>query len=149
MILDSIDNLEHYLPQSPMLAEIIRFLRDNDLGTMPVGRYPISGDDLYVNVVDSLPRTRSEAVVESHRVMADVQIPVSAIETHGYAPVGKDVINSVPYDKANDISFYPELRCTTYFDVWPGQFVMYFPEDGHAPAISDITFKKAIFKVKL
>ena len=149
MILDTIDNLERYLPQSHLVAEIIRFLHDNDLATMPVGRYMISGEDLYVNVVDSQPRTRQEAIVESHRVMADVQIPVSATETHGYAPVTEGLKHSVPYDKDNDISFYPKLRCTTYFDVCPGQFVMYFPEDGHAPAISDIVFRKAIFKVKL
>ena len=38
----------------------------------------------------------------------------------------------------------------TYFTVKPGQMVVFFPQDGHAPCISDKpAIKKAIFKVKV
>ena len=51
------------------------------------------------------------------------------------------------YDADNDISFYEGLA-TNYFDVKVGQFTIYFPSDGHAPAITPVTTRKAIFKVK-
>lgn len=146
MILDSLDNFGKYTGLSPLFADVLQFLKDNDLGTMPVGRYDIKGEDLYVNIVDSQPKRKEDAPLETHNRMIDIQIPISARETHGYAPIMKK--DPAIYDEAGDISFHKNVCCTTYMDVQPGQFVVYFPNDGHAPAITDVMLRKAIFKVK-
>ena len=36
---------------------------------------------------------------------------------------------------------------TAYTKVYPGQFVIYFPSDGHAPGIGQGTIRKAVIKI--
>ena len=52
-------------------------------------------------------------------------------------------------DSEFDISFYGDTKPQTYVTCQPGQMVIFFPQDGHAPCISEKpVIKKAIFKVK-
>lgn len=145
MIFDSIDNLKKYMVLNPLFEKVVEFLQTNDLTSLPTGKIQICGDDLFVNIVDAEVKSKEEAVVETHRKMVDIQIPVSGIETHGYTPLA--CLEESEYDEQNDITFY-ECKAHTYFDVHPGEFVIYFPEDGHAPAITFTVLRKAIFKVK-
>ena len=41
-----------------------------------------------------------------------------------------------PYDESKDIIFYHD-QPTSYVDLLPGDFVILFPEDSHAPFIGD------------
>ena len=50
------------------------------------------------------------------------------------------------YNPEKDIIFYAD-KPTTYITVNPGEFVIFFPEDGHAPAIGNGPIKKAVVKV--
>ena len=48
-----------------------------------------------------------------------------------------------------DITKYGDTKAQTYVTVEPGQFAIFFPQDGHAPCIIDAPeIKKAIFKIK-
>ena len=62
----------------------------------------------------------------------------------GYSP--RAILPQAAYDTQNDISFYPG-EAENYLRVKPGMFIIFFPEDGHAPAITPVTLKKAIFKL--
>ena len=145
MILDTIDNLQLYADINPFFGEVVRFMKENDLSTLAPGRHDIIGDDLYVNIAEASPRTREEAKLESHRKMIDIQIPLTASEEMGYTPLCD--LPEAPYDEGKDIAFYNETP-QSYFEVTPKQFVIFFPHDGHAPAISPRPWRKAIFKVK-
>lgn len=145
MVIDTISHIRQYVSLNPLIAEVADFLVSHDVTSMPPGQYEIRGRELFLNVVDSQPRTESEAVIESHRIMADIQIPISSVERHGYAPLAS--CHDCPYDEEGDISFHHDVKPTTHFDVIPGQFVLYLPYEGHAPAISDIVLRKAIFKL--
>ena len=51
------------------------------------------------------------------------------------------------YNSVKDITKY-EGMADTYVTCKPGEFAIFFPQDGHAPCISDAAeIKKAIFKV--
>lgn len=130
---------------NPLFSKVVEFLRNNELSQLPLGKIFIQGDDLFVNIVDSPAKQQEDARLESHDLMIDIQIPISSIEVHGYTP-RKD-LPEVAYDEAKDISFYPG-SASRYFEVKPGEFVIYFPTDGHAPAITPVTLRKAIFKIK-
>lgn len=145
MILDTLDNLKQYACINPRFEAVVRFLDENDLNNLTPGRHDIDGDNLYVNIQEAKPRTREEAKLESHQVMIDIQIPLSSSEEMGYAPLSK--LKDAPYDNDNDIAFYEETP-ESYFSVNPGEFVIFFQQDGHAPAISPNGLKKAIFKVR-
>ena len=52
------------------------------------------------------------------------------------------------YDAAKDITFY-DGPAEKYIKVCPGEFVIFFPQDGHAPCIADTAeIQKVIFKIK-
>ena len=145
MILDTLPNLQQYAALNPLFAAVLRFLEQHDLNSLPTGRHDIQGDDLYVNIQDAKARTRQEARLEAHQQMIDIQIPLSDSEEMGYSPLSS--LSQAPYDAASDIAFYDEAP-ESYFRVSPGQFVIFFPQDGHAPAISPNGLRKAIFKVR-
>ena len=53
-----------------------------------------------------------------------------------------------PYDESKDIIFYHD-QPTSYVDLLPGDFVILFPEDGHAPFVGDGSpISKLIVKVR-
>lgn len=145
MILDTIDNLKLYASMNPLFDKVVEFVEKNDLNTLEAGKHVIVEGDLFVNIQDAKARTREEARLESHEVMIDIQIPLSGSEEMGYSPLCD--MPEAEMNKEKDIAFYPGLA-ESYFTVKPGEMVIFFPQDAHAPAISQSGVRKAIFKVK-
>lgn len=145
MILDTLDNLAKYIPLCPALEQVVAYIKENDLAALTPGRHVIAGEDLFVNVQQSPAKGKAQARIETHRVMIDVQVPISADEGQGYTPACR--LTPAPYDETHDMTFHPG-EAETYFTVHQGEFVIYFPGEGHAPGISRGGLKKAIFKVK-
>ena len=145
MIIDDIQQLGNYSCLNPRFKRVAQFLATTDLTTLPVGHHEIEGEDIFVNIMDCAPKGREDARLETHNRMIDIQIPISAPEEHGWIP--RCQLPEAPYDEQADISFYDGLA-QNYFMVQPGQFTIYFPQDGHAPAITPVPVRKAIFKIK-
>ena len=146
MIIDTLDNLEKYAAINPLFPKVVEFLKANDLSKMADGKYEIEGKDLFVNITTTKSKTPDEAVIETHDKMIDIQIPINMEETYGYSPVKG--LPEVEFDVENDIAKVPGCTSQFYLKVKPGQFVMFFPQDGHAPCIGEGEIHKAIFKVK-
>jgi YhcH/YjgK/YiaL family protein len=145
MILDTLDNLKMYTGLNPLFPKVVEFIQSHDLSSMPLCKTAIIGDELYLTIADAQPKSQEEAVVETHRQMIDIQIPLSGTETHGFAPLSS--LEEATYQEQDDISFYTRPP-QTFLSVCPGEFVIFFPQDGHAPAITPVVLRKAIFKVK-
>ena len=153
MIIDSIENLGRYVALNPRFAAVADYLRDNDLSTLSPGKHIIEGDDIYVNIQEAPVKNRQQARFETHVEMVDIQVPISAEEEHGWTP--KADLPEAPYDAAIDMTLHdpvepatPDVLASTYFTLRPGQFAIYFPTDGHAPAVTPTGLRKAIFKVR-
>ena len=153
MIVDTLEHLDRYTGLNPRFALVVDFLRKNDLSQLQPGIHPIDGDDVFVNVQDAPVKTRQEARFETHRRMIDIQVPISAAEEHGWAPL--EALPAAEYNEEVDMTFHdpvppatPDSVAQTYYTLCPGQFAIYFPTDGHAPAITTKALRKAIFKVK-
>jgi len=154
MIVDNIEQLGRYAALNPRFTAVVDFLRNHDLAALSAGIHDIDGDDVFVNVQDAPIKGREEARFETHRRMIDIQVPVSGSEEMGWCPL--DLLPATIYDEATDMSLHdpvngeaiPELA-STYFTVRPGQFAIFFPTDGHAPAITPKPLRKAIFKVRI
>ncbi|MBP5426177.1 MAG: YhcH/YjgK/YiaL family protein [Prevotella sp.] len=147
MIIDTIENLGKYVGLNPLFADVMEFLRQNDLSTMDEGKHPIKGADLFVNIQMAKGRSREAAVLESHVRMIDIQLPIDADETFGYTPVCD--LPDYEYNPEKDMTKYGDTPSQTYVTVKPGQMAIFFPQDGHAPCITEReVIKKAIFKVK-
>jgi len=147
MIIDTIENLGKYVALNPLFADVIEFLKNNDLRTMEEGKYPIKDKNLFLSVQVAKQRTKESAFIETHIEMVDIQIPISCAETYGYSPLCD--LPEFEYDAEMDMTKYGDTKPQTYVTIKPGQFVIFFPEDGHAPCIIDEQeIKKVIFKVK-
>ena len=147
MVIDTLDKLSFYAGLNPLFEDVVAFLAANDLNKLEPGKYPIKGDDLYLNINVSKGKTKEEAVMETHNLMIDIQIPLSAPESYGYTP-RKDLPDA-EYNAVKDITKIPGVLGQSYVKCDPGMFAIFFPQDGHAPCVSDSPeIKNAIFKVK-
>ena len=148
MIIDTIDNLGKYVALNPLFADVVDFLKNHNLLTMEPDKYPIKGEDLFVNIQVAKQRTKETCFVESHVKMIDIQIPLSCEETYGYSPL--DSLPDATYDAGKDMTIYEGVKPKDFVTLTPGMMVIFFPQDGHAPCIIDEPeIKKAIFKVKV
>ena len=147
MIIDTIENLAKYETVNPLFRQVVEFIATHKLEKLPEGKHPIQGADLFVNIPTAKGRTPDEAVIETHRRMIDIQIPLDGPETYGYTPLCR--LPETPYNDEKDITKYPNLLAESFIDCMPGMFAIFFPQDGHAPCISVMPeIRKAIFKVK-
>ena len=148
MIIDTLDNLGKFVALNPLFAEVVEFLKTHDLRTMEVGKYPIKDKDLFLNLSLTKQRTKETAFLETHIDMIDIQVPITCAETFGYSPLCD--LPAFEYNAEKDITKYGDTKPQTYVTVNPGQFAIFFPQDGHAPCIiEEEEIKKAIFKVKV
>ncbi len=147
MIVDTLENLASYIPLNPLIVEVVAFIKNHDLQTLSSGVHVISGDEAFVNIQTIKGKSEDEAVVEYHRKMIDIQVPLEGTERYGYTPLVD--LPTASFDEGKDLALLPGIRPQTVVAVRQGQFVLFTPQDGHAPCISSVaSFKKAIFKIK-
>ncbi len=147
MIIDTLENLEKYVSLNPLFTEVVTFLNNHDLAALDEGKHTIKGNDLFVNIQLAHGKTAEEATLEYHREMIDIQVPLSGNETYGYTPLCD--IPEVEFDTEKDFAVAPGTPFQTSVTLKPGQMVIFFPQDGHAPCITEAkALRKAIFKVK-
>ena len=148
MVIDTLENLKLYVGMNPLFADAVKFIEENDLLTLEPGKHIIKGKDLFVNITTAKGKTPDEAVMETHKEMIDIQIPLDEEETYGYLPL-EDMPDDIPYNAEKDTTKYPDLPGSSYVTCRPGMMAIFCPQDGHAPCIANAPeIKKAIFKVK-
>ena len=94
-----------------------------------------------------LPVLEMSCAVCAGNVESTVQA-LSGVEKIGWIPGCELQEESTPYNEQKDIAFYID-RPTAYTKIYPGQFAIYFPEDGHAPGIGQGNIRKVIVKVQV
>ena len=148
MIIDTLDNLNKYVGVNPLFADVVEFLKNNDLNSLDEGKHFIKEKDLFVNITTAKGRSREAATLETHINMIDIQIPLDGEETFGYSPLCD--LPAFEYNAEKDITKYGDTMAQTYLTLKPGQMGIFFPQDGHAPCISEKEgIRKAIFKVRV
>lgn|SRR5574344_1235287 len=145
MVIDTLDNLYKYESLNPLFHTVVEYLKNNDLSKAECGKTLLKGEDLFINLTTAKGKSPEDAVLETHKRMIDIQVPISCAETYGYTPLCQ--LPDVEYNEANDITKY-EGVAQSYVTAEPGMFAIFFPQDGHAPCIStEKEIKKAIFKI--
>lgn len=147
MILDTLDRLESYGSLSPYMNKVLDFFHNTDLTALKPGRIVLHGDDIFVSVNHQDAQTREQVPIEAHKEYIDIQVPITADEEMGFVSAAYMPEPSVPYNKEKDVAFYPGL-CDNYLIIRKGMFVVFFPGEGHAPAITDSGILKLIVKIR-
>ena len=108
MIIDKLDNLGKYKELNPLFADVVDFLKSHDLNTMEPGKYPIKDKDLFLNLTVAKGRGKEAAILETHILMIDIQIPLSCEETFGFTPLSD--LPSFEYNAEKDITKYLDIH---------------------------------------
>ncbi len=148
MILDSLNNTTSIECLHARFKEAFDYLKLTDFSKVEDGKYELDGDNLFVNIVSLAGKEKQDAALETHKKYIDIQAPLLGVEKIGWKPGSELQAVSMPYDEIKDIEFYVD-RPTAYTKLYPGQFAIYFPEDGHAPSIGKGNIRKAIVKIKI
>lgn len=147
MILASLKDLGVIEALHPLFPKAFAFLRQTDFQKMADGRHEIEGDDLFANLQTISGKGLQEATIETHQKYIDIQVPLVGVEQIGWKPTVDLAEVAKPYDEAQDIAFFVD-RPTSVVRIYPGQFAIFFPEDGHAPGMGEGFIRKIILKVK-
>ncbi len=148
MIIDAITGLERYLYLNPRFEKAFRFLRNHDLQKMEEGIYEIDGEAVYATVSEGEGKKLEEARLEVHDSYIDIQVAISGGETFGWRNRSRCDNLGAAYDATKDIAFYNE-EPDVFFTMEPGNLVMFFPHDAHAPMIGEGQIRKMVIKVKV
>ncbi len=146
MILDSLKNTAAVEKIHPLFKQAFDYIKANDLSKVAPGKIELDGANLFISVAEITGKTQEAARIETHNKYIDIQIPVVGVETMGWL-AGEYCKNTTDgYNAEKDITFFTD-KPSTYVKVQPGEFIVFFPEDGHAPAIGEGFIKKLIVKV--
>lgn len=148
MILDSLHNSAQIDSLHPLFKKAFDYIKSTDFSTLENEKIFLEGDDLFVMINEYTGKTREEAVVETHKKYIDIQIPLTKPEIIGWISDRKLLSPKSSYNKEKDIAFFSD-QPTTYLTVLPQEFVIFFPEDGHAPGICEGLARKVVLKIKL
>lgn len=149
MILSTLDRSARYEALHPLFKPFFDYVKGHDLLRAAPGRISLDGDRLFINNVcaDLIPAARQ--ALEAHRDYIDIHVVLEGEERFGWLPLAEAADVRQPFDPAADCALYSD-RPAAWLTLRPGDFVIVFPEDAHAPVVGDGgQVRKLIGKVRL
>lgn len=149
MIVDNLMNCNLYITIDNRFANVFRFLNENDLCNLEVGKHSIMEDDVFAIVSEYETKDKNEAFWEAHKKYIDIQCLAKGEEQIGILPVEKLDITQA-YDNSNDVVLGKAEG--KYITLNTGSFVIFYPNDAHKPGImidEKAIVKKIVVKVKI
>lgn len=148
MIFSTLKHSDRIEGLHPLFKKAFDFVKSNDLLHKELGRIEIEGDSLFINNSEVDALSKEEQVLEVHRKYIDIHILLEGKETIGWLPTDEAVDEKHSFDCENDFALYSD-KPASYIDMRPGDFLVVYPEDAHAPIIGEGKIRKLIVKVKL
>lgn len=145
MIKDVISNIDKYR-NIPNLAEILKFVKENDIQKLPDGDIEIKGKDLYVKVLRYFPVDAKKLQFETHRIYADVHMIFEGIEKMQTASVD-DLKEGSKYDEKEDSKFFSTRNDVSDLVIKENEFMVFFPGDAHKPGCLHEKSKAPVLKL--
>ena len=152
MIYDSLKDWRRYVPRNKAseFCQAIEFLRGFTPDTEN-GKHVLIEGLIYANVQEYTPKSISESVVEYHKEFVDLQTLLTGTENIYYCPTA-GLKEKATYDADGDYGLYEfDAAQATACKLEPGNFAIFFPEEGHAPCIQccddPMPVKKVVLKL--
>lgn len=146
MILDKLINAGLYYKLHPGLEAAFQFLRRQDLADLPDAKYEIDGRRIYATVFEGQGKGRRSVKLEAHKKYIDIHYSISGQDEIGWNPVQECVVKEGGYNENNDYQLFADVP-----GIWvphaPGTFIIFFPEDAHAPISAVKALHKVVVKV--
>lgn len=148
MVLDSLVNSSKYEGLHPAFKQAFDFIKNTDFTKLEPGKIELNGKELFVNYAEVTGKDEATAKMETHNNYIDIQVAIRQSEQMGYTPTCQLKEPRDSYNAEKDVTFFYD-KAETMLTVNPGEFAIFFPEDGHQPGIGTGTWRKVIVKVKL
>lgn len=151
MIIDTLSNASKYYSVHPLFQKAFEYIQQTNMDTVEMGKYDIS--EGLKAIYSSKPGVAAEvstAKFECHNKNIDIQLCINGNETIGWKPREKCKTENGGYNAEKDVQLYSDAP-DTFFELTDNQFVIFFPEDVHAPMIGngEENIKKLVIKVKI
>ncbi len=150
MIYDKIENLSVYFDENSKFGKVEPALKEFLKAPFDSGKIEIDGDNMWCNVAKYNIEANTPVKYEAHREYADVQVMVDGEENIGWANFSECTVTE-DFKEGSDIAF-ANAPNGQLFALRKGYFMVFFPEDAHAPCrkSENADFAhKLVFKVKL
>ncbi len=147
MIYDTIENLSQYKGMSKNVDIAIRYILNNELSELPLGKTVID-DKVFVNVTDAATIPGEKAQFEMHQNTIDLQLVLEGTELFEVA-FGETKITKA-YDSTTDSCLMDAVTSGAGM-LCPGRFVLFQAMEPHKPSIKAQgcdKVKKLVFKIK-
>ena len=146
MILDSLANADRYNLLHPLFARAFDYLRTTNLAAIDSGRFNIDGDNLIAIFSKGQGKERGNAKLECHRRYIDIQYIISGHDEMGWKPL-RDCHQPVSeFNTEKDIQFFND-PVDSWVNTPSGSFTLFFPDDAHAPLVSNGEIHKVVLKI--
>ena len=148
LIIDTLANMDFYKNLNEAPYKGLRFLRETDLATFPVGRYEIDGDAVFALVQEYETHLPEECRWEAHYTYTDIQYIVEGSEKMGWKALD-DVVKTE--DRPEDDIYFFDAE-GDHFVLHAGQFAVFAPQDAHRPGLAvdgPTPVKKIVVKVAM
>lgn len=150
MIIDSLKEMKKYQCLHPRFKKAMEYIASANMQEMPVGETQWEVEDIRAIVIHEplVNEKDSTDYFECHNRFIDIQIVYEGVEKVGWKSREKCLHPRGEYNPEKDVLFFedtPEL----FFELHPGHFAIYFPEDVHAPMIGEGIIRKMVVKVRV
>ena len=148
MILSTLQDCGRFEVLHPLFKKAFDYVKSHNLLDAPLGRIEVEGDDLFISNSNPECVKVDRQVLEVHRKYIDIHVLLEGEETVGWKPLSDCRNETKPYNEDADCALYDE-QAATYVKMQPGQILIVWPEDAHAPVIGEGKIRKLIIKVKI
>ncbi|HBF35707.1 MAG TPA: YhcH/YjgK/YiaL family protein [Firmicutes bacterium] len=147
-------NLENLAQDRKVLAgplvKALEYLKNTEIGKLPVGRYEIEGTKIFALVQEYQTSPWEKKKAETHQKFIDVQYVYQGVEVAGYSLT--DTKNVISENKLaeKDAAFYGSVEGEKDLILSAGRYAIFFPTDIHRPGCNfetEHSVKKVVIKV--
>lgn len=148
MIIEPLSLLPTLSAINPLFVKAFDFLTLVEQEGFPEGVFPLEDESLKAIVESGKGKGKKDALLEAHKKYIDIHYVISGEDLIGWRPL--ELCNEVSqeYCEKSDKIFFKDSP-ESWFKLRPGQFVIFFPHDAHAPMAHKEFVRKIILKVKI
>lgn len=149
MIFDHLHNAARYYSLHPDFEIAFDFLKNQNIGQLPTGKQVLRGEEIFAIISDDFGfGGREQARLESHRRYLDIQVVLAGTDCMGWQQIAACQNITEAYTPERDVIFYGDLPLV-WLEVPAQHFVIFYPEDTHAPLATAERVRKIVFKIAL
>jgi len=146
MILDTLTNARRYFALHSLFKKGFAALADPKWQRAKPGRYDLGRSGIYLSIAEPEGKGRKKARLEIHRDYVDIQVAVKGADEIGWKALKDCQKLAEPYVPEKDIAFFADTP-EAWAPLLPGSFMIFFPEDAHAPLAGKGSMKKIVVKI--